>query len=106
MIIFDKNINDNIKKHIDLYGYICIKIFDDEYCKKLYSLFMHWLYSLDKRVNIHSWDTMPDQILGIIKAYGIGHSELMNILRRSKKIRNVFKLLFDIDSRVKLYSSK
>jgi hypothetical protein len=48
---------------------------------------------------------MPDQLFGIIKSYGIGQTEFMWKLRRNKKIRSIFRYLYDVDTNTQLVTS-
>lgn len=103
--IFNKNDRDMIVNHMREHGYVVVNILSKTKAHKLKKEFEKWFFSLNKYVNTSSWNTMPDQILGIIKSYGIGQAEFMWKLRKNKDVKSIFRYLYDVDIDTPLISS-
>lgn len=101
------NYNDfyNIETHLEKFGYVVINLLNDKEVNNLSTSFHKWLYSLSPEINNTSWDTMPDQIHGIIKSYGIGQSKMMWKLRRNVKIKRIYQYLYNVPKNTRMICS-
>lgn len=76
-------------------GFAVTQVLSTVECQEYQEQFYRWLEKLDTRINLSNPtpEHFPDNLFGIIKAYGIGHSSFMNKIRKNNKIRNIFAIL-------------
>ena len=84
-------LNSSIKRN----GYVVTQVLLTEECEEYIKMLKKWLKKLDSRIDLSNptQEYFPDNIHGIIKAYGIGHTTFMNKIRQNNKIKNIFAIL-------------
>lgn len=92
-IVYDlKTSTSAIRYELKSNGYVAVRVMNPCDAIALKLKFMAWLKALDPLVSTRSWDRMPDQVRGIIKAYGIGQAPFMWELRNHPRVRQAFRV--------------
>jgi hypothetical protein len=86
----------SIIKDLQIKGYSVVRVMPDEHAQKLLGEFREWLCGLDPNLSLDdpSEKSWPDNILGIIKSYGIGQARFMWEARLNLNINRLFSLLW------------
>jgi hypothetical protein len=99
-IVFEICDRQCIKDHLDKYGYVAIRVLSKNDVKNLKSKFKSWYFNLHPNININSWNTLPDQVAGIIKGYKVGHTNFMWDIRNNICVNYVYQLIYNSKERM------
>lgn len=94
-IIFNLCDKQCIRDHIEKYGYVAVNVLTATDIDNIKTKFNSWYFGLSDKINTDSWNTMPDQIIGIIKGYKVGHADFLWDLRHNLCINYIFQLLYN-----------
>lgn len=82
----------NIKEELQNNGFVVIRALEASESKFALKEFENWIKALDPRIDLENptREYFPDNIMGIIKSYGIGHAPFMTFLRSNKNVKEAF----------------
>jgi ectoine hydroxylase-related dioxygenase (phytanoyl-CoA dioxygenase family) len=81
---------DAIKTHLEKQGYAVVQVLSEAEIAKLKNMFDIWFTSINPEISTDSWQTMPDNVFGIIKSYGVGQANFMWKARTNRNVQRVF----------------
>ena len=95
--VLRSNNHKQIRADLDEYGYVAVRVMDDIEAASVLHEFETWIQNIDPRINLQEpiIELFPDNVLGIIKSYGIGQAEFMWKIRNNKRIKMLFSKLWD-----------
>ena len=90
--VFKPRSRKQIKEHLERDGYIVVQVMNAKEADKTLAEFEEWIENIDDRIDLSNptEELFPDNILGIIKSYGIGQASFMQKVRNNPNINKLF----------------